>query len=402
MCNFVPGQAVAIGPLSVLHEMGGGLPGTLGPVLPLVSEVGDIGDSSEIARLGTVVLKTDPGLELYAVSRLSARLAAAIEKKEAVVDLNHFMPLSAPEPLSFGSLRLSPHAEREAAAIRRLLRSSLPSQPRPIRVAVLDSGLAADFGAHRPLRYFDYSAGGRLRQDQPQTDPLGHGTRVATILDQILPPEVELSIGRLPVEAGSLTALSIAQALGDIIARELPEVVNLSVAMRNDWFVCPNCKQRVPAPTFLSTLLPLVVRLGGRSTASTVTVMAAGNTGQLPNSRWLTEDVETLLFAVAQNRKGERTRYSSAPEGPHADLFSAGAFGGDDPDDPDSQGVFLDGMHGTSFAAPFVSAVALLTKHFHAPPTQGFPTRIGMYTRELIDAAREGRSLRLHPPDSAP
>ncbi len=397
MCTFVPGEAIAIGPIHTLQEVGEGLPGTLSTVRPLVSEVGEFPANSELARIGTLTVKTDPGLELYAVSRISARLAGAIEKREAIVDLNHILPLSAPDASLQHPLRLTPHAEREAAHLRRVLRAALPAAPTPRRLAVLDSGLTPEYAAHRNVRYLDYSVAGRLRSDSPLSDPLGHGTRVVSILDQILPPEVELSVGRLPSEAGSLTALNVAHAFGDIVARERPDVVNLSISPRSDWFVCPACRQRVAAPTFLSTFLPLVIRLGGRSTENTVTVMAAGNAGQLPNSRWLTQDISTLLFAVAENRKGDRTRYSSAPEGPYADLFSAGAFGGDDPDEPEAQGVFWDGAHGTSFAAPFVSAAALLTKHFHAPIVEGFPTHLGAFTRQLIAAARNGHSLRLEP-----
>lgn len=402
MCSFVPGQVVAIGPMSVLSEIGGNLPGRLGAATPLLTELGDVDFNSELSQLGSVVLKTDPGLELYAISRLSARLADAIEKKLAVVDVNQLLPLSAPETTPGHSLRLSPHGEREAGAVRQLLRSTLSPQPTPRKVAILDSGLSADFSAHRELRYYDYSTGGRLRRDVEVADPLGHGTRVASILDRILPSEVELCVGRLPSDPGGLTALTIAQAMGDIVAREAPDVLNLSVALRNDWFLCPHCRQRVPAPTLISSILPLVIRLAGRSTASTMTVMAAGNTGQAPNSRWLTEDVQTLMFAVAENRNGERTRYSSAPEGPRGDLFSAGAFGGDDPDEPGAQGVFADGTHGTSFAAPFVSAVALLTKDIRAPMAHGFPTRIGTFTREVIEAARHGRYPRIRAQDLTP
>lgn len=402
MCSFVPGQVVAIGPVSILSEVRGDLPGRLGAVTPLLTEQGELNFNSEVSRLGSVVLKTDPGLELYGISRLSARLAGAIEQKVAVVDVNQILPLSAPESTPSPSLRLSPHGEREAGAVRQLLRSTLSPQPTPRKVAILDSGLAADFSAHRELHYYDYSTGGRLRRDVEAADPLGHGTRVASILDQILPLEVELCVGRLPSDPGGLTALTIAQAMGDIVAREVPDVLNLSVALRNDWFVCPHCRQRVPAPTLISSLLPLVIRLAGKSASSTMTVMAAGNTGQAPNSRWLTEDVETLVFAIAENRNRERARYSSAPEGPRGDLFSAGAFGGDDPDEPGAQGVFADGAHGTSFAAPFVSAVALLTKDFRGPMAHGIPTRIGTFTREIIEAARDGRYPRVRAQDVAP
>jgi hypothetical protein len=395
MCTFVPGEVIAIAPIYALNEIGDGLPGVRSLVRPLVSEEGGLPFNSELAQLGTLMVRTDPGSELYALSRVSARLAGAIEKKEAIVDLNHVLPLSAPDQAPRLPLRMTPHAEREVAGIRRILRSALPAAPTPRRIAVLDSGLAPEYVAHRELRYLDYSDGGRLRLNSAPVDPLGHGTRVVTILDQILPAEVELSIGRLPSDPGSLTALTVAHAFGDIVARERPQVVNLSISPRSDWFVCPSCRKRVPAPTFLSNFLPLVIRMGGRSTENTVTVMAAGNTGQLPNSRWLTQDVNTLLFAVAENQRGDRTRYSSAPEGPYADLYSAGAFGGDDPDDANAQGVFSDGTHGTSFAAPFVSAVALLSKDFHGPMVQGFPTHIGAFTRQLIDGARNGQSLRL-------
>lgn len=400
MCNFVPGQAVAVGPMSALYEMGDGLPGQIGPVIPLLSEGADAGKNTELGRLGSVTLRTEPGLEFHAVSRMSARLAAAIETREAVVDVNQLLPLTAGEEFASPSLQLSPFAEREADAIRRLLRGTIPPQATPIRVAVLDSGLATNYAAHRTVRFLDYSNAGKLKRDSEPTDPIGHGTRVVSILDQILPSEVELCVGRLPSEAANLTALSVARALGDVVAREEPEVVNLSVAIRNDWFLCPHCRQRVPAPTLLSSLLPLVIRLAGRSTCNTLTVMAAGNSGQIPNSRWLTEDMETLLFATAENRRRERARYSSAPEGPKADLFSAGAFGGDDPGDPDAQGVFVDGTHGTSFAAPFVSATALLTKRFRGPMAHGIPTRIGLFTREVIEAAREGRFPRIRADDA--
>lgn len=399
MCTFVPGEAIAIGPIHLLREIADGLPGTRSAVQPLVSEVGDVSSDSGFARIGTLTVKTEPGLELYAISRMSARLARAIEAREAIVDLNHILPLSTSTEFGNYSTRLTPHAEREVAAIRRVLRSNLPPSSVARRIAVLDSGLKPDYVARRTIRYLDYSASGRLRLDLPQADPLGHGTQVVAILDQILPADVELSVGRLPSEAGSLTALNVAQAFGDIVARENPEVVNLSISVRSDWYACPACRQKVSAPTFLSSFLPLVIRLGGRSAENTITVMAAGNTGQVPNSRWLTEDINTLLFAVAENRNGDRTRYSSAPEGPYADLFSASAFGGDDPDDPQAQGVFMDGTHGTSFAAPFVSAAALLAKQFQVPITHGFPTRIGEITRQLIEGGRKGRTLRLMPPE---
>lgn len=397
MCNFVPGEVIAIGPVNALQQIGEGLPGIRSAVRPIISEIGNFPQVSPLIGIGSLTLKTDPGVELYAASRMSARLAGVIEHGDAIVDLNHMLPLSSPESITDLSFRLSAHAEREAASIRRVLREALTPVTdgrHPRRVGVLDSGLLSTYTPHRDVHYFDYSAAGQLTLDATYDDPLGHGTRVVSILDQILPPDVELSVGRLPSQSGSLTALTLAHAFGDLVAREAPEVVNVSVSPRNDWFICPSCRQRVNAPTFLSGFLPLLIRLGGKNIERTVTVMAAGNTGQIPNSRWLSEDIETLLFAVGENRSGNRARYSSAPDGPLADLFSAGAFGGDDPDEKDSEGVFMDGGHGTSYAAPFISAAALLSKQFPAPPLHGFPTRIGQFTRNLIETARSGAPLR--------
>lgn len=390
MCNFVPGEAIAIGPIDSLAQLKEReLPGNL-IVRPLVSEVGDMAfDDSPFAHVGTLTLKTDPGSELYAVSQLSAHLATDIRDRKAIVDLNHILPLGNPEQAAVHPLRLSPHAEKEAARLRIYLRDHLPmpftSTPR--RVAVLDSGLAPDYVAHRKIRCLDYSNDGRLCLESPTVDPLGHGTKVVAILDRILPPEIELSVGRLCADAGGVAALNIAHAFGDIVARERPEVVNISVSPYSKNPVCRECGRRVAVPTFLSSALPLVIRLGGRSTENTVTVMAAGNVGQFPNFRWLTDDLTTLVFAVAENRSGDRTRYSCAPEGPAADVFAAAAFGGDDPDDPEAQGVLLDGTYGTSYAAPFVSAAALLSKHQINMATQ--KAFLGEWTQFVISYARK-------------
>lgn len=89
--------------------------------------------------------------------------------------------------------------------------------------------------------------------------------------------------------------------------------------------------------------------------------MAAGNSGQIANARWLSDDIDNLLLAYAENSRHERTRYSCATTGPLAYRYSVGAFGGDDPGGPDAQGMFSDGSHGTSFAAPFVTAATLVT-----------------------------------------
>ncbi len=394
MCNFVPGEAIVLGQLSDLHEIGPGLPGTL-VVQPLITEVGDLDANNPFIGIGTAVLKTEPGLEIYAVSQISARLADQIRYGKAYVDLNHFVPMAA-YPADLDQLRFTPPAEAVALQLRRFLRSALAQGSVQYRVSILDSGIDPDFIQNRRIIYYDYSNGGRYNPGQRPQDPLGHGTRVAKILDEILPPQVELVVGRLPSDSVFMTTLVVANAFGDMIARSTPDVVNLSIAPRDNVFFCKKCKERVNVPAFLPTFLPHLIRLAGRGAKRTSTVMASGNTGQVANSRWINEDIETLVFAVAENRHGNRARYSGAPEGPNADLFSASIFGGDDPDEVGSMGVFIDGSHGTSYAAPFLSSIALIAKDLHAPVTSGYPVQLGVHMRRLIEGARNGWTLSLN------
>ena len=396
MCNFVPGQVVCIGPKHLLGDLGEGLPGII-ERRPLVSDSDGIDPETPMAELQIAILNTDPGVELFGLSKMSAALSEAIRANKAVVDLNHYLPVSALPNSKSDPFRLSPFAQTQVESIRRFLRSSLTVPPATV-VAVLDSGLSTEVSLHREIRFLDYSSGGRLNRDGTQSDPVGHGTRVAKILDEILPPDVGLVVGRLPSDGGALTALTVAQAYGDIVARSAPAVLNLSVAPRDDFFLCPHCRRVVPTPTFFSALLPMMMRLAGKTITRTITVMAAGNSGQVANSRWLSEDLDTLLLAVAENRRGERASYSSAPAGPWADLYSVPAFGGDDPDDEDRQGVFVDGSYGTSFAAPFISAVALFSKQFDDGPLHNTPTRLGLYTRDFMMGARQGLALRMRQP----
>jgi len=388
MCDFVPGQAVAVGPIDALREIGDGLPGQLGPVTPLIHPDLIRNGDHPLSKAGFVVLKTEPGLEVHAVSRLSARLGGALQHNAAAVDLNHILPLSSPLATRSAALQLSRSGLFEARGLQRLLRDLVPGFPSPLRVAVLDSGLLPTYSAYRDVRYLDYSHEGGVRLDTAAEDPRGHGTRVTSILDQVLPPDVALSVGRLPTDENALTALSIARALGDIIVREEPAVVNLSVSIRNDFVRCPWCQKTGATPTFFSSLLPTVIRMASLSKVPTKVVMAAGNSGQIANSRWLTDDIDNLLLAYAENAQREPTDYSCRTSGPLWDLYSVGAFGGDDPDQPNAQGVFTDGSHGTSFAAPFVTAAAIGALCINEGRNDT-NNRIGPLISQLIRLARD-------------
>ncbi|MCC7539346.1 MAG: S8/S53 family peptidase [Deltaproteobacteria bacterium] len=386
MCRFVPGQVLAIGPLHALREMGNGLPGSTA-IDPFVPENADVEPDSPFQGLGVLVLTTDPGLELLALSRLSAQLAGAINRKQAVVDLNHLLPLgSAPYPTN--GLRLSPRSEREVQALRQFVRARWSGSPgTTTRVAVIDSGLHPDFAPHRSVTYLDYTAA-TVSLEAPRADPLGHGTRVVKLLDELLPMDVELVVGRLPGDSQSVTVLGVARAFGDLVARTKPDVVNLSLALRDDAFTCPACRKRVPVPGFVPSFFPMLVSLAGRCERATVTVLAAGNSGQVSNSRWVTPDTDAMVIAIAENRHGDRARYSGAPTGPLADLLSASAFGGDDPDETGFVGVFEDGGYGTSFAAPFLSAAALLARQRTTPMPPHMPPQLGLNIRHVLAMAR--------------
>ena len=318
-----------------------------------------------------------------------------------MVGLNHRVPLAADQgPLN---LRLTPRTEQLVAQLRAFLRSAL-TQTRPgrearlDRVAVLDTGLDERLTLHRAYQFFDYSKKGRLTQDEPPSDPRGHGTKVIKLLDEILPPDVELMIGRLPASDVELTTLTVAHALGDLVARTVPDVVNMSLGTADQIVVCPSCRERVALPAFFSSMLPMVIRLAGKSTAGTVAVMAAGNEGTVANSRWIHAGLDNLVLAVAENHQGHRARYSAIPVGPTSDLYSASAFGGDDPSDADRMGVFFDATYGTSFAAPFVSAAALFAKRIPNRTVAHVPvTDLGVRVQTILNCQLSASGPRSEP-----
>jgi len=337
------------------------LPGRLS-ISPLVTEGGDLNPESPMVGQQAAVLTTDPGFEIHAVGRMAAALAPAIKKGAAAVDLNHYLPWGGDTAAPDGHprrLRLSERARGLADGIRPWLRSRAVNWAGgPPSVAVLDSGLDPSLVTlNRDHRFFDYSDGGRMVTGSPEVDPVGHGTRVIKILDEVLPDAVTLSIGRLPPGGDSLTVLTVARAYADLIARTSPTVINLSIAPRDDVIFCPRCRLPVPAPTLAQTALSSLFRL---SSSVTFTVMAAGNQGQIPNSRWVRKDLDGLIFAVAEDSTGKRASYSGAPDGPDADLWSCSAFGGDGPGEGAS-GVFEGEpeSYGTSFSAPFVTCIAV-------------------------------------------
>jgi hypothetical protein len=362
MCDYTPGKVLVLGKKYMLSDMkatGQDLPGTwsLEPLLTGLPE--DAGETA-LANLGLGVLRTEPGLELHAMSLLSAQFAQFIKKGEVVVDLDHHLPMGADNAASPVDVPFSPHALSVLETTRKVM-SEARGFKDPRTVAVLDSGLHPDLYLDRPYSYADYSNRGQWRPNMTPQDPRGHGTRVIRILDQLLPRTVSIAIGRLPAAGEELTMETVARAFADLVVRSRPHVVNLSLAIRGDMFRCKHCGRLSGRPGNFTPMLSLVARLANDNVNKTVTVVAAGNSGQIAASRWLISDKEPMLIAVAADRSGQKAGYSSAPAGLDSEAISVRAFGGDG-DVPGGQGMFTDGQSGTSFAAPIITAQVLAAR----------------------------------------
>lgn len=355
MCNYVPGECYAIGPRSELEEALGGetnIPGNVN-VVPLVPHQEESTDSP-FGDIGLAhVTNISHGLEVFSLSMLSARLSYQVMSRRAVVDLNYYLPFADVPQYRARSPNLSEHAQMWVSRTKEMFHGNKapPSMP---PIALIDSGVnVSEFGTRR-FTSIDYSNGpGKVLPAGSDCDNRGHGTKVARILDAVLPSNVLIVSGKLSDYDQQVTVLNLCCAYASLVSTHRPAVVNISLAPKDDTFTCPKCNEPTCVPSFYSTSLPDVIRLGG---STSFTVMASGNTGQENNYKYTASDVPSLVFVSALGSDGERPRYSS-----HAGSngrSSACAFGGDDRTKKDGMGVFHDDRDswGTSFAAPFVSA----------------------------------------------
>jgi hypothetical protein len=140
-----------------------------------------------------------------------------------------------------------------------------------------------------------------------------------------------------------------------MVAVEGPAIINLSLAPRDDEVICPRCRRAVPVEAFHSLILPFVFRIAGETT---MTVMAAGNRGQVSNARHALAQTGSLTLVEATDSAGGLASYSNRIDTNHA--AAARAFGGDEAKKPGGITVFenASNTYGTSYAAPFVSAAA--------------------------------------------
>jgi hypothetical protein len=296
------------------------------------------------------------GLEVLAVSKLSAALSDLIQTHCAVVELNLYLTTAAHQVRRRRD-QFSPPAMRLVAKLREYfaLPGSVPVPPRPI--ALLDSGIdLSSLRSSRALTARDYTGpvstfGNAIAADHGAGD---HGTDICRILDAILPDNVPIVSGRIASKSSpAITVLKVATAFAHLVATHDPVVVNLSLAPRDDQLVCPRCRRALPVEAFHSLILPFVFRIAG---ATTATVMAAGNRGQISNARHALAETTSLALVEAEDSSGNFAGYSNRVDSGHA--AAVRIFGGDAAGTPGGATVFENApdSFGTSYAAPFAAA----------------------------------------------
>jgi hypothetical protein len=216
-------------------------------------------------------------------------------------------------------------------------------------VGMIDSGVEEACLRTRGLDFFDCSGANNPlghRLDVPE-DPVGHGTRVATVLDAALAPETGLVVAGLGPDE-NVTASAVATAILAVLAQKgpSPTVLNLSLhPLMEGGHRGASIHQVQLVHSVLKHYAPRVAA-----------IMAAGNDGiptEIPD--WAAPN---LIYVVALNSLGRVAKYSSLPQSPGRVVA---AFGGDDPTEANGIPFFAidsEFEHGTSLAAPLVTAAA--------------------------------------------
>jgi len=358
LCNFAPGECLAIaedvgieGRLQQWH-----FPGQW-EIIPLVPEDSDVKPCHPMRKFVLIHMTGIPdGLEVLAVSKLSAALNDLIGDHAAVVELNLYLPFGA-QPAAKRHDEFSPPAVEIVGKMRRYLAGVAPVNR---AVGLLDSGISVSrLSQPNRIRARDYSGSrgsdfGRIIGGDH--DLLGHGTDVCAILDSVLPSGATIVSGKLVGGSQSgITVLRVAIAFAHLICLDDPAVVNLSLAPRDDEVICPYCKKAIAVEAFHSLILPFLFRIVGDRT---LTVMAAGNRHQFSNARHALAETSSLVLVEASDSHGQLANYSNKVDSAYAAV--ARAFGGDDPKLLGGTTVFANSptSFGTSFAAPFVTAAA--------------------------------------------
>lgn len=372
MCTFVAGEIIAFGPGQELDNAvkAGKFEDT--QRISLDPEITNVPVDERFNGQVIYLIRGIPhGYEVAAVSRLSGLLAPAIASGKALVELNHRLPLAA---VSAASVRLSGQARRWADAISRTFSGS-GNNAQGV-VAVIDSGInPSALLTSRSIEGYDYSDADDVspRRVSHDHDERKHGTIVAKVLDETLPPGIKLVSAKIGDETTDVTTLRLCRVLADVVVRTQPRVVNISLAPADHTVTCGGCGARLSVANFQSEILARVIHMSCPS----IVVLAAGNVGQPTNFGRFGANDSPVVLAMALGSDGERTRYTNAPSGGLASIQGAAAFGGDDPEREGGAGVTESRNDvGTSFAAPFVTAVACAIDLHYVPLPDGAVDRV--------------------------
>jgi subtilisin family serine protease len=381
MCNFVPGEVIIFGKYRHLKHAEEPVSDAKTEYVPLSSPGREADERfGDFGFLRVYAIPT--GYELIALSEVSANLAAAIRAREAFVELNYHVPLATEsEELQ---LRLSTRTRRWVSH----LNSIGPRSRRTDPVAFIDSGInATQLDRGRRVVAYDYTKGDDPIPLEADHDRRGHGTRVARLLDELLAPEVPLVSAKVADPGKEVTLLSLCRAFGDVVSRERPSVVNLSLAPLDDTVVCRACRKPVPVNAFQSQILARLFRLA----APAITVMAAGNSGQKSNFGRFMDLGAPVVLVGATGSDGAVTKYTNIPPGGELAEEFVTAFGGDDPDLADGEGIFEDrASYGTSFAAPLVTAlVQRLDAYYEPKELLDWDARLGRIRSDIRQLTRQ-------------
>lgn len=175
-------------------------------------------------------------------------------------------------PVSVKDFKFGPYHKQFRSEIGLLI---APEQPQPVRVLVIDSGIAPD-AATAKIRI--RSQHNMLDSKNPQSAPddVGHGTAIAMVIAD-LAPHAEFTFIKV---ADATQRVSEWDALAALVAKTDADVVNLSLQFGlADLKKCDTCGRGRESQASRSAVFENIVDQRGNSSPQSFLVAAAGNSG---------------------------------------------------------------------------------------------------------------------------